>query len=486
MPAIILLTVMPALASCKRESDQAIVVDVIGSGGDPFEAGIRLSTAGQLVRAATAEGLVGFDAEGRVIPALADRWIVTDDGLSYIFRLGDGKWSDGSELSGESARDALRQKIAALAGTPLGRDLAGIEEVRAMTGRVVELRLTYPMPDLLDLLAQPEMSLARRGKATGQYLLKREGSLALLQPRSPANRGMAEQPGWKDSLRAISLHALPITAAIKRFENGSSGIVLGGHFEDFPQAREAAGLSGRALRIDPVTGLFGLIIVNGDGWLANPDAREALAMAIDREALSAELKVSGWTSTTRMIAPGVADAPLTIGERWAGFDIGRRKTEAAARLSKWVAKGGRSLTLKIALPIGLGADVLFNRLASDFGAIGIKAERTELDENADLRLVDVVARYGRADWFLQQLSCASARGLCSSAADKSADAARQSADPARRAALLAEAEAELTSANVFIPLGSPIRWSLIRDPLPGFAVNLRGLHPLPPLAARTK
>lgn len=476
---------MPALASCKGGSDQSIIVDVIGSGGDPFEAGIRLSPAGQMVRAATAEGLVGFDAEGRVIPALADRWIVTDDGLSYIFRLSDGKWSDGSELSGESARDALRQQIAALAGTPLGRDLAGINEVRAMAGRVVELRLSYPMPDLLDLLAQPELSLARRSKATGLFLLKRDGSLALLQPRAPEARGMAVQPGWQDSMRAIRLHALPITAAIKRFENGDTGIVLGGHVEDYPQAREAAGISRRALRLDPVTGLFGLVILNGDGWLANPDAREALAMAVDRDALAAELAGSGWTPTTRIIAPSVADAPTAIGERWTGINVSRRRTEAAARLVKSAVKGGHALTLKIALPSGIGADVIYNRLAADFGAIGIKLQRAELDDNADLRLVDLVARYSRADWFLQQLSCSTTRGLCSSAADKSAEAARQSADPARRAALLADAEAELTSANVFIPLGSPIRWSLIRDPVPGFIVNHRGIHPLPPIAART-
>ena len=46
------------------------------------------------MRAATTEGLVGLDAEGQVIPALADRWIVTDDGRSFIFRLRDGTWPE--------------------------------------------------------------------------------------------------------------------------------------------------------------------------------------------------------------------------------------------------------------------------------------------------------------------------------------------------------------------------------------------------------
>ena len=78
------------------------------------------------------------DERGRVIPALADRWIVTDDGLSYIFRLRDGDWPDKTPITGETARTALLQAISALRGTPLGSDLAAIGEVRAMAGRVSE------------------------------------------------------------------------------------------------------------------------------------------------------------------------------------------------------------------------------------------------------------------------------------------------------------------------------------------------------------
>ena len=53
---------------------------------------------------------------------------------------------------------------------------------------------------------------------------------------------------------------------------------------------------------------------------------------------------------------------------------------------------------------------------------------------------------------------------------------------AERSALLAEAEAELTAANVFIPFGPPIRWSLVRGDVNGFATNPWGWHPLMPLA----
>mgnify|MGYP000320036256 CR=1 FL=1 len=55
-----------------------------------------------------------------------------------------------------------------------------------------------------------------------------------------------------------------------------------------------------------------------------------------------------------------------------------------------------------------------------------------------------------------------------------------------KSALLARAEAKLTEANVFIPFGPPIRWSLVRGDTTGFVPNRLGYHPLMPLAMRPK
>ena len=39
-------------------------------------------------------------------------------------------------------------------------------------------------------------------------------------------------------------------------------------------------------------------------------------MAIDRPALIAPFNVAGWASTTRLVAPGLADDPGLVAERW--------------------------------------------------------------------------------------------------------------------------------------------------------------------------
>jgi ABC-type transport system substrate-binding protein len=473
------------LAACTGGDDSAISIVAIGTREAPFESGNRLSATGQIVRSATTEGLVSFDAQGRVVPALADRWIVTDDGRSYIFRLRDGTWPGGSQIDSASAGAALRQAIAGIRGTSLALDLSGIEDIRIMAGRVIEIRLSRPMPDLLQLLAQPELGLFWRGRGTGPMRLRRDGKAVLLAPIPPAQRGLPAIADWEQRVRTVRFASLDASAAVEKFNDGEADVLLGGRIEHFPLA-SAFGISRGTVRLDPVSGLFGLAVVRGEGLLAAPENREALAMAIDRNRLIDAFGVGGWTASNRIVAPGSEGDLGTIGERWSGQSIDQRRIQAAARVSRWRAANGAPPRLSIALPSGPGADLLFKRISEDFSAIGVETRRVGETAPADLRLVDTVARYSRANWYLNQLSCAARRGLCSDSADARAAEARSAPDEASRAALLAEAEAELTVANVFIPFGSPIRWSLVRGSVTGFAPNRWGIHPLMPMAERPK
>ena len=489
LPGKLLFPVIPlacalALAACGTGRDSAVPVAVIGA-LPGTTAAARGGMAGQLVRSATAEGLVGFDEEGRVVPALADRWTVTDDGQSYIFRLRDGTWPDGSAITGETARAALLQALAQQRGTAFGLDLGAIAEVRAMAGRVVELRLSRPEPDLLQLLAQPELGLLRQGQGAGPMRGTWHRGWLALRPVPPAERGMPQDEDWDARARQVELHGLSAANAIARFNEGSMAVVLGGRIEDFPRI-DIGGVSRGAIRFDQVVGLFGLAVTHADGFLAAPANREALALAIDREGLVGAFGLGNWTQTTRLVTPGIAGDGGAVGERWQALDLAARQAEAARRVAAWRGAGRPQPTLRIALPVGPGGDVLFRRLAADFSAVGLAATRVGPAAPADLRLLDRVAPYARPAWFLNQLSCAASRGLCDSSADALAAQALAEPDPAIQADLTAEAEARLTQANTFIPFGAPIRWSLVSGGVTGFAVNHWGVHPLMPLAMRPK
>ncbi|MDB5724000.1 MAG: transporter substrate-binding protein [Novosphingobium sp.] len=461
------------LAACSRQNEEAVTVIVLDAGRG----------AAQVVRSATAEGFVGLDEQGRVVPALADRWIVTDDGQSYIFRLRDGTWADGTPLTGETARAALRQALGELKGGALAHDFAAVDEVRAMAGRVVEIRLTHPVPEFLQLLAQPELGLTRRGRGTGPMAQRRDGEVTVLTPIAPEKRGLPAVKDWAGQVRTVRLSAGTVKQALDRFDEDNGLVVLGGTFIHWPALADAR-VPRSAIRLDPVVGLFGLAPVHGDGFLGAAENREAVAMAIDRDALAQALQAPGWAGTTRIVSPATEGASALVAERWTGLSPAQRQATAAARVARWRSRHG-DFTLRLALPHGLGADVLFARLSTDLTAAGFKVERVGEGDVADLRLVDAVAPYSRAGWFFAQLSCAARPKVCSAGADASYASAMTVGDPAARAAQMAQAEAELMAANTFIPLGPPLRWSLAASDTTGFSANRWGIHPLLPLAMRS-
>jgi hypothetical protein len=153
-------------------------------------------------------------------------------------------------------------------------------------------------------------------------------------------------------------------------------------------------------------------------------------------------------------------------------------------VANWRAgNGNRAPEITVELPEGPGSDMLFENLATELGNIGITLQRAKQGERGQLVLLDRVARFAGARWFLNQFNCGLRRGVCSRAADKLVAETVTLDDPAERAALLAEAEAELTELNGFIPFGQPVRWSLVRAGINGFAANQWVFHPLPQLAA---
>ena len=493
-----------ALGSCgSRDSSTFALVAIAGS-DDAGPSGIDRPLARQLTRAAIAEGLVSFDEQGRVVPALADRWIVTDDGQSYIFRLRDGAWRDGEPLTAKSAKIALDTAVRAQRNTPLALDLAVVDEIRVMAGRVIEIRLLRPQPYFLQLLAQPELGLLRgkegdrpgNRQGDGPMALDRKGSVARFTPIEPSRLGLPQVPNWDRRTRRLAMTTLPADQAVERFNQGQADLVLGGRIQDFPLTSSVGILRG-TIQLDPVIGLFGLQVASPAGFLASPQNREALALAIDRPALIAPFGVSGWNPATRLVAAGLEGDLGSNGERWSDQSMDQRRATAARRVRDWMAgastgaagggkpggtSAGTAPGVTIWLPAGPGSDILFQRLASDFGSIGVGTVRAARPEGADLRLVDDVARYPRARWFLNRLSCAARRGLCDPGVDAIVAGAARVVDDSQRSALLGEAEARLTQANLFIPFGSPIRWSLVRGNVNGFASNRWAWHPLMPLA----
>lgn len=476
-----------ALGSCGPSTGSGpIDVAVIGDPESLFQQGVRLSAAAQQVRAASFEGLVAFDQSGQIVPALAERWIVTPDGQSYIFRLRNATWPDGEQISGQDVRALLLDTMARLDGTSLGQDLAKITEVRAMTGRVVELRLSSPMPEFLRLLAQPELGFVKSGSGAGPMVTSRNDGVQTVQLSAlpPEARGLPAREDWEDVARDVFVRSMPAEQAVEAFANGEIDLLLNGRLSSFPLS-QLGPLSRGAIQVDPSMGLLGLVIRNDDGVLRDPARREALSMALDRQALIQPFGLGGWQPTTWIVPPSAFDTPPYPESRWGALSLDERRAIAARRISEWKGQSGEEAVLRIGLPPGPGSDLLFAQLAQAWGRIGVEIEQVAPGAGADLELRDRLSRYSSPRWYLNQFNCRLEIGLCSPEADELVRQSLALRDTDAKRQAFADAHAALVNEEVFIPFGAPVRWSLVRGALSGYVANQWGLHPLFPLSQPT-
>lgn len=474
-----------ALGSCSGEEDRGpVVVSVSGLPGDLADPIDHLPRpAAKLMMEATAQGLVGFDARGEIEPALAERWIVEDDGKSYIFRLRSATWPDGDKITSREVARILTARVKANAGSVLRTDLEAVAEILAMTGEVVEIRLSAPRPNFLQILAQPQMGITGRNGGGGPYRKDPRGKAWMLTP-SPLNVNGGEEERKPPRNANRVLRAEKMAMGVVRFREGKAALVLGGRYTDLPLLNFAE-VENRAIRVDPVQGLFGLAITKKDGFLGEPANREALSMAIERERLPTIFSLSGWV-VTGSILPGQLDMsrpPLL--PRWNDLSIQERRDYARVVVSGWKSRHGRIDPLRIALPPGPGSNLLYGVITSDFARIGVPTVRVKPDADADLSLIDEVAPYDSALWYIGRISCAYDISCSAQATDRFREA-QQAQNVNEMFRKISEAEALMLAHGGYIPLAAPIRWSLVSRRLQGFQPSPRGRHPLNHLLAEPR
>jgi peptide/nickel transport system substrate-binding protein len=430
-----------------------------------------------IVSQSTAQGLVAFDSDGQIEPALAERWIVSDDGLSLVFRLSRMNWSNGKPVFANDVANSLKASFAQAPKGRLGQLFTAVEDVVVMTERVVEIRLREPRPNMLQLLAQPEFEIRHNGIGTGPFVSQKQEKGALVLRPVRASDGTEDSLSI-DQMRAREIRVRGESAALSviRYTQARSQVVYGGSFSDFPLAR-AGKFRLSQMVIDPANGLFGLAFVGHNPIISDVNMRKALSSAIDRNALTRLLNMPNWYARETILPAALdsSDVPAKIGGASASIDS--RRSEAAIRVGNWIKSHPAMQPLKVALPEGPGARLLFAQLVSDWHRIGISAVSVSMYEAADLRLIDEVAPNASVNWYFTRLSCDA--GLpCDELSDEALVVARSSATLDARAKAYARADQAYAANMPFIPLGNPFRWALTSAQLPGLRPSQFAIHPL--------
>jgi peptide/nickel transport system substrate-binding protein len=245
------------------------------------------TTSGSIfTRMAIAETLVEVDAAGRLIPGLAASWTVAPDGLTWRFAIREGvTFHDGSPLTPDAAAAALgiaRAKPGLL-------DRAPIAAIAADGGEVV-ITLTEPLSALPAFLAEyrsqilAPASYGADGMATavigtGPYRIE-----TLTPPQSLTATAFDAYRGEPPAIADVAYAAVgrAETRALMA-ESGDAEIV---YALDPATVTRLRGADGVTVHAAPIPRSLLLKVNAAHPFLAAPEARRALSLAIDRAGLA--------------------------------------------------------------------------------------------------------------------------------------------------------------------------------------------------------
>ena len=467
--ALAALAIAPA--ACRKQPEGAFKILVVGNSPalrDPANA--PLSQPDQVLVSNVAQGLVSFDGSGNIVSGLAERWTVTDDGLSYIFRLASSNWPDGRKITAREVARLLKHEIGERSRNSLKDAFGAVEDIVPMTDRVLEINLVAPRPDLLSLLAQPQMAILRNGEGTGPFTGTADPSGQIKLMRQ--NVSLEDETTSREELM---LGGAPAVAAIEAFAAGNVDLVLGGSFADLPET-ERVKLPRNSLRFDPASGLFGLVPTRSGGPLDKAEVRQLLSKALDRDSFVEALGVPGLTPRATVLEPGLDGLPAPAVPAWTATPYADRIAALQSQASKLFSKGSKP-KIRILLPNGPGSNLLLQLLQRNWGQLGFTVELARSEEAADFGLIDEVAPSTSPSWFVRHFRCGKV-SVCDPQADQLMDGARQSPVPAQRYALLGQAAALIDAGELFIPITAPVRWSLVSARIQNFAGNRYARHTL--------
>jgi ABC-type transport system substrate-binding protein len=346
------------------------------------------------------EGLVRLDSSGTIQPALAESWSVSDDSLSFSFRLQPGrKFEDGTPISahdfvrgfeqsfGREAAPHGRPRFWTIEGATAGKWRDSIDPaVEAIDSLTFTIQLSTPDSRLLHKLALPRFAVpmaaesasdkAGRPLASGAYRRVPGTTVEIVLARNPHYGG--QNPGYVDTIR-IQL-GVGARRAVQGLASSRVDVIW-----PVPLAYRTRLLRDPAvthLEADDGDGPIWLLVFNSAALpTAKKPARQAVALGVNRESLAERFgeAVTPWDD----YAKDPPDDPTLAAP---GFDPDL-SGEALARSGH-----PRGMRLPITVPEDSQEEEIADALLQNLGVSGIHGEVRALSRAAYWRAL--VARRG--------------------------------------------------------------------------------------------
>ena len=521
LPSLLLATLVTLLSACSRRdatspaafssTAQTLHASI---GGEPSELDPHIINAPPDYQAVQAffEGLAMNDPVTLgPRPAVAERWDVSVDGLTYTFHLRPtARWSNGDPLTSADFLYSFRRALSPALGsqyTLLYNPVRGAADYAAgkltdfaQVGftapdpRTLVVTLARPTPYFLSLVAGNPVwfpvhraTIERHGKIdqrgtawTRPERLVSNGPFVLKEWR-PNQKIVGEKSPtyWNAAsvrLTAVHLHAIDSPDTEERaFRTGQLHVT-----RDIPITRFRAYRAEKSplLHLSPVLTSNYISVNTARPALSDVRVRRALSLALDRTAYAERVQAGAIDPAFALIPPGLADyrtpAPLTedraAAQRLlaeAGFSGGRgfprlslaRPANASQELSEAVQASWRTV-------LGLDIELVVTESRTHWSNLQLK--------QYDLSIAGWSADYPDASTFLDLFAKDSGwnfTGWSDPRYDALLAASGSDLNPSSRLAKLQQCEALLLEAMPVIPFIFPLRRILLQPTVRHWTIN---------------
>lgn len=458
-------------------------------------------------------GLIDVSSDGQVIPGVAERWEVSEDGKTYTFHLRDSKWSDGEPVTASDFVFALRYAIdpsnAATGAERLyplvnGQRIAEGEAepdtlgARAVDDHTLELTLSEPAAYFLKMLVLPifyplpEHAVQQHGDDWSRPdRIVVNGAFKPTQWISGTELTTVKNPEYFDAENVAldGVRYFPMEdreAGITRFRANELDVL-----RDFPASRHTflQQTLPDAVHITPNLGSYYYTFNLRDGQpTADQRVREALSLAIRRDVIADQLLEGAVSPSNALVPTSVSDYTP---QPQPGLDqpIEQRLERARELLAEAGYGPDEPLELTLSFNAGTEQQRIAVAIAAMWQPLGVRVRMNSAEANvhyANLRQGDF--QIGRAAWISSYDDPQNFLQLVYSAGNNYGDYqdptfrdlfARSNVeqDAAKRRELLEQAERRLSSQFVHAPIYLYTARNLVNPNVEGWQDNALDIHP---------
>jgi ABC-type oligopeptide transport system substrate-binding subunit len=309
--------------------------------------------------------------ERTIVPSLAERWEIADDGLRYVFHLREGlRWSDGEPLTAHDVEFGIKRvlnpespgsSVAIYFVLENGQDYylghnADAERigVRALDDHTVEFRLVAPAPYFMSVMnrpdggPQPRHAVERHGASwvdparqvvSGAFRqTERSPDRLVLHRRDAAG---SSRPGNVRTVEMLRMSAREALEPYARDELDMIGVRY------TPKLADLMPVAGPDASIGLAGWTFYLAFDHGQALTADVELRRALAHSVDRETLGAVAPANLLIASGGIVPPSLQGHTPDIALRFdpdrarAHFlGAGSPRTIEVAALDDWMSLVG--------------------------------------------------------------------------------------------------------------------------------------------------